>query len=314
MEKGTDIAILSKMKTEIQELKEAVQDNASKEDVCLFRLEDYCNSLKGAIVNSTLNLPSISSFRFYLSKLKEQDNIEYILGLLHECWILAYPDKMFESTYKDNDAIKILENSLCKYSNDVYACNGSSSYDVVSEELNVPANVIVSSAYYRKLQKSEMLPLFREYLDMLYGVVHTIYNYKGLSIGKDFIPVCSLQVALNREQLFSLFAAIASAGFMVNDSVTRHSFLSLFSNTLHITGKKIKWLDRNEKNNQPSVASLYVMFSAMKVEMNAYNKKIICKLFNDADDKPISPESLKPRKESQTLSKVRTLVDDICKN
>ena len=68
-------------------------------------------------------------------------------------------------------------------------------------------------------------------------------------------------------------------------------------------------MDVNKKNNQPSIASLYAMFSAMGVEMNIHNKNIICKLFNDANNEPISPESLKPRKESDRLLKIKFIVD-----
>lgn len=311
MEKGIELTALSKMKAEIQQLKEEVQGNASKEDIYLFRLEDYCNSLRGAIINSTLNLPSMSSFRFYFFKLKELSNIEYILGLLHECWVLLHPTMMFNSIYKDSDPIKILENSLCKYSDNKSACYDNS-YDIVSEELNSSTNIIIASAYFRKIQESKDLSLFCEYLDELYKMVKSSCKNNEISIEQGFIPVSCLKVRLNRNQLQLIFERIAAEGFMANDDATKHSFLSLFSNTLHTTAKKIIWLDVNKKNNQPSVASLYTMFSALGVDMNIHSKEIICRLFNDANNNPISPESLKPRKDSDTLLQIRSIVREIC--
>lgn len=317
MEKGTDSARLDKIKAEIQSLREEMQNKVCREELYVFRLEDYCNSLKYGIINNGLNLPSISSFTFYFSKLKASGNIEYILNLLHECWILAHPDKMFEPIYKYNNPIKTLEKSLCKYSKDESIPDEDSiphddfgSYDVVSEELNASINTSIARIYYGKVCKNKtQLYLYREYLDELYKAICGICNDNEISIEKGFIAKCCLKVALGRNQLLSLFEDIASEGFVMDDKATRNSFLSLFSNTIHTTNKKIIWLDVNKKNGQPSIASLYVMFSAMGIEMNIHNKSIICKLFNDANNKPISPESLKPRKESDTLLKIKSLVD-----
>lgn len=305
MEQGSVLVELKKMKSELQSLIVEMQGKASKEDLFVFRLEDSCNCLKSAVINSTLNLPSISSFRFYFSKLKSTENIEYILGLLHECWILTHPDKMFDSSYKDDDPIAILENSLCKYSD-------NSSYDVVSEEMNTPINIVIADTYYRKVQENEMLYLFREYLGEVYKAVNDAYNGYDFIIEKGFMPVCCLKVALSREQLRLLFSKVSQAGFMKDDEATCYSFLSLFSNTLHSSYGKIIWLDRNEKNNQPAVASLYAMFSAMGVVMNKYNKNIICKHFNDANNNPISPDSLKDRKDSSTLQKIKKIIAACC--
>lgn len=311
MEKGTDSTRLDKIKAEIQSLREEMQNKVCREELYIFRLEDYCNSLKYGIINNGLNLPSISSFTFYFSKLKASGNIEYILNLLRECWILAHPDKMFESTYKYNDQIKILEKSLCKYTKDESIPNDDfGSYDVVSEELNASINTSIARIYYSKVCKNKkQLYLYREYLDELYKTICGICNNNEVLIEKGFIAMCRLKVTFGRNQLLSLFKDIASEGFVMDDKVTRNSFLSLFSNTIHTANKKIIWLDVNKKNNQPSIASLYAMFSAMGVEMNIHNKNIICKLFNDANNEPISPESLKPRKESDRLLKIKFIVD-----
>lgn len=311
MEKNSDLfkSDLVKIKNELQSLKEEVQANASKEDIYLFKVEDYCNSIRNAIIGCPLKLPEISSFEFYLPKLKEQANIEYILGLLHNCWRLTHPDTMFNAPLKDEDPTKMLDKSLSKYTGGY-----STQYDMVPEELNTPINIIIASFYYRKAKKNEMLNFFREYIKELHKKTKRIYEKWGLTVSDTFIPVRCLEVELSKEQLLSLFNAIASEGFMNNDEDTKHTFLSLFSNTLHTADKKIIWHDINKKNNQPSIASLYTMFSAMGVDMNSHNKTIICKLFNDANNEPILPENLKPRKESQTLHTIRTIVENIRPN
>ena len=53
------------------------------------------------------------------------------------------------------------------------------------------------------------------------------------------------------------------------------------------------------------------MFSAIEVDMNIRNKNIICKFFNDANNNPISPESLKPRNDSKNLQNIKNIVADI---
>ena len=77
MEKGTDSTRLDKIKAEIQSLREEMQNKVCREELYIFRLEDYCNSLKYGIINNGLNLPSISSFTFYFSKLKASGNIAW---------------------------------------------------------------------------------------------------------------------------------------------------------------------------------------------------------------------------------------------
>lgn len=315
MEKNSDLlkSDLLKIRSELQSLKEEMQANASKEDIYLFKIEDYCNSIRNAIIDCTLKLPDISSFKFYLSKLKEQANIEYILDLLHNCWLLVHPDKMFDAVHKDGDPIEMLDKSLSKYTGN-HLTKYEDPYDMVSEELDAPMNIAIASFYYRKVQDNNMLHFFREYIDELHKKTKIIYENCGLTVSDNFVPVRCLKVELSREQLHSLFQAVASEGFMSNNEATRHTFLSLFSNTLHTADEKIIWHDINNKNNRPSIASLYTMFSAMGVDMNIHNKTIICRLFNDANNKPILPENLKPRKESDTLQSIRFIVEKICKN
>ena len=315
MEKNSDIFRhdLLKIKDELQSLKEKIQTNVNKEDIYLFKIEDYCNSIRNAIIDCTLNLPDISSFEFYLSKLKEQANIEYILSLLHHCWLLVNPDRMFNAPHKDEDPEKILEKSLSKYTGD-HLSKYDESYDMVSKELDASVKITIASFYYRKVKENEMLHFFREYIDELHKKIKNIYEHWGLTIRNDFIPIRCLQVELSRNQLQALFKAVALKEYMTNDKVTENTFLSLFSNTLHTTDKKIIWRDINTKNNRPSIASLYVMFAAMGIDMNLQNKTIICKFFNDAKNEPILPDELKPRKESDPLRKLRSIVEDICKN
>lgn len=315
MEKNSEILRpdLLKIKDELQSLKEKMQTNASKEDIYLFKIEDYCNSIRNAIINCTLNLPDISSFEFYLSRLKEQANIEYILRLLHHCWLLVNPDRMFDAAHKDEDPNKMLEKALSKYTGDqLFKYDGS--YNMVSKELDAPVKIIIADFYYRKVKENKMLHFFREYIDELHKKTKNIYEHWGLTIRNDFIPIRCLQVELSRNQLQTLFQAVALEGFMTNDEATENTFLSLFSNTLHTADKKIIWHDINKKNNRPSIASLYVMFATMGIDMNLQNKAIICKIFNDADNKPILPENLKPRKESDTLRGIISIVKNICKN
>lgn len=312
MKKEIEPTDRGKTKTEMQELKKEIQNNASKEDLYLFRLEDYCNSLRDAIINCTLNLPSRTSFRFYLSKLGELGNIEYILELLHECWILTHPSKMFDSVYKDKDLDKILDNSLSKYIDpSTDSARYDDSYDVVSEELNAPTNFTIANVYYRKIKENGMIHLFREYLDELYKMINSLYKDKDFWVEEGFVPKSYLKVALSRNQLQSIFERIAAAGFIADDKATKHSFLSLFSNTLHTPDQKIIWLERNKKNNKPSIASLYVLFYTMKGDVNSYDKKIICNFFHDANNVPISPEKLKLRGDSSILQRIKSIVGEI---
>lgn len=306
MEKGIESTKIYNIKSEIQALREEIRNTENHEELYVFRLENYCNDLRNGIIDDNLNLPSIHSFVFYFSKLKEIGNLEYILNLLHECWILAHPSQMLEPTYKDDlneNLEKIFYNSTSE---------SSGGYNIHSEELNPPVNNTLVSVYSNHIiNNNKKLYFYCNYIEELYKAIKSVCDKLEFSINECFIPKYSLHVKLSREQLLMLFEKLASKGYMKDDEETRYSFLALFENTLHTTSRKIVWLDSNKKNKEPSIASLYAMFSAIEVDMNIRNKNIICKFFNDANNNPISPESLKPRNDSKNLQNIKNIVADI---
>ncbi len=302
---------LQNLKDEVKLLKEQIGLNASKEDIFVFRLEGYCNELKTAIVDFTLKIPSQSSFVFYLGKLNDRDSIEYILGLLHYCWILAHPTKLYDSIYKSEDPMEMLDKSLNKFGGNEKHTSYGDDYDFVTSELDANHNSFLSNDHYSNSQKQEnqmLLYGYKEYLERLYSLIKPVCEKHDIIIRKEFIVNRFFVTRLNKSQIDAVFIAVSRQGYMSKDKETRSEFLALFDCTCHVPNKKIIWHDVNEKNKQPAIASLYTMFQTMGVEMNAANKKTICQYFNDANNKPILPDSLKPRNSSCKLADIEMAV------
>lgn len=302
---------LQNLKDEVKLLKEQIRLNASKEDIFVFRLEGYCNELKTAIVDFTLKIPSQSSFEYYLNKLNDRDSIEYILELLHYCWILAHPMKLYDSIYKSEDPMEMLDKALNKFGGNEKHTSGGGDYDLVTSELGTNYNSFLSNDHYSNSQKLEnkmLLYGYKEYLERLYSLIKPVCERHNIIIRKEFIVNRSLVTGLNRSQIDAVFTAVSRQGYMSKDKETRSDFLALFDCTCHVPNKKIIWHDVNEKNKQPAIASLYTMFHTMGVEMNAANKETICQHFNDANNNPILPDSLKPRNSSWKLEDIEMAV------
>lgn len=272
-------------------------------------LENHCTILRHAIINGELDLPNTSSFHFYFSKLKNQVNIDYIFSLLHECWILAHPDHLFNSELKDDDVEVLLNKSLSKYSS-------QSNSHVFTEDYDSPKNIVIASAYYRKISARKYGSVYHEYLRELRIILINIFKDRNFSLTESFMPFEYLQVSLDRGQLDKLFNDLSSGKnkYLNNDKKTKQTFLAIFESSLLVGSQKIQWMDINPKNSMPSISSLYTLFHALKVDMNLRNKSIICRFFNDANNNPISPESLKARADSSNLQNIRNIVNNICNN
>lgn len=310
---------LSLIKAEIKKLRNDIQaghkslkdETASKEDVYVFRLEDYCYSLRNSIVDLSLKLPSYSSFKYYFNKLQQKEDIQYILELLHQCWTLVYPDTLFNAPLKNED----LDDALCKFTGNQQHRYGNS-YDLVTTELNGISNLYLAEAYYKRMQHARkvgdeqklLLIGLQEFMSGLHQLILPVCARHNIFVREDFTIGGSLHVALNKEQLCTIFKAVAKNGYMYDNEDTQRNFLALFDNTLPAPQNRIMWLDRNKKNKQPSIASLYVMFQAMGVEMNIANKEVISHHYLDASGEQIVAENLKSRNSSGNLSTIESLV------
>lgn len=277
-------------------------------------LENYCTILRNSIIYGKLELPNTTSFQFYFSKLKDRGNIDYLFSLLHECWILANPNLLFDSELKDYNQEVLLDMSLSEYSNNVNSNNYNSQSNI--EDYNSPKNIIIANAFYREISKRKSNSVYLEYLKELRAIIINIFKDRKISLTESFMPFEYLQVSLNREQLDNLFETLSSDknNYLKNDKETKQTFLAIFANSLLVGSKKIQWMDLNPKNNMPSISSLYTLFDALNVKMDSRNKSIICHFFNDAKNNPISPESLKSRNESENLRNIRNIVNSIYNN
>ena len=62
-----------------------------KSDLCMYKLESLCYRLKCAIIDHSLKLPSLVSFRYYLDGISSETELGVLVEMLHDCWIYAFP-------------------------------------------------------------------------------------------------------------------------------------------------------------------------------------------------------------------------------
>ena len=58
-----------------------------KSDLCMYKLESLCYRLKCAIIDHSLKLPSLASFRYYLDGIASETELGVVVEMLHDCWM-----------------------------------------------------------------------------------------------------------------------------------------------------------------------------------------------------------------------------------
>lgn len=289
--------------SELEKLNNAVkkQNEDSKEEQYVMRLEDLCFSLRCAIVDLSLKFPDLTTFERYLSRLSNTYDLIYIVGLLHRCWVYIYPFCLFDRPMKSRlDIEAALDQALCKYSRE-----GIHGYDFVKEEMEKHNFTILDTI--REIQKPEVInkrkSAYREYMKGLYNITNAVCEKKHIRLNEDFTLQEALTTKLTPEQIRAVFDVIVKNGKMSSNEDTRSTFMSIFDSTINVTEGKILWLDV-AKSHTPNYSTLYVLFKTMGVEMTNFNKAVICKFFKvkDIDGKeiPIHPEKLKSRKKKSS--------------
>ncbi len=276
-----------------------------KHQIIIDKLENYCIMLKSAIIELSLNVPSLIYFEHYLKELEKEDNKEkdfiYLMHLLHECALFFYPSSLFERPVGKLDVSDL----------DKIFTNHSNFISMKDETLrgNFSGLTIMHYNAVKQLD-SQIQQVYKDYIKGL----HRICQDFGMKIGMDITELFivrprKLEVPnLTLDQIDRVFKAVATDGKMKSDQQTAIDFRSLFSQSITEVENKIQWLDVS-KNGLPNYSSLYILFETLGVDMNENNKKVICDAFC-TNEEPISLGQLRSRayNNSKANSEFVTLV------
>lgn len=299
---------------QVTDIAKNVVKNVVEKDVMqvlyVLKLEDLCYKLKRAIIDKECMLPEKISIERYLHRLMKVDDIIYIMNLLHECWLYAYPAFHFDCQPKDSMSQEdMLDKALNKFkhielsddeggnkSNDVKV----SDYDFVKNEVDkhgIGASHIINYNKFVSLPKERKEECL-DYLDSLWNIAKVVCDKKKIKIGTGFIVNYFLITPLTPNQIKAVFNAVSQKGCMNGDNDTESTFLAMFNQTTNAVEKKIIWLETT-KSKAPNYAMIYTMFETMGVNMTEFDKIIICRFIRTTEG-DIKTEQLKTRKSNQS--------------
>lgn len=277
----------------------------------LSKLEDCCYRLRDAIIDVSLKFPEICTFKRYIDKIFVYDDLVYVTKLLHKCWCFAHPHYLTNTVSKNLSDNEMLEMALSKFK------HGASheGTGLLTEELDKTMNPLIS-AYIRKRVGSNFMALcYDEYLKNLHGIVEDKFKTmkKGVDLLDSFIVNRHLHSSKNLtvKQLSSAFDVFAKQFSCCQDTDKNRSvFLSLFDVSYHVDEGEIFWEDLGSAKGQlPSIASIYTIFDTLGIELNQFNKEIICEHICYGNGN-INPEQIKPRN-TDKQNKLRKAIEAV---
>ncbi len=283
---------IDRLRTEIAEIKrqnmEIKRQNIEiKSQNIIDKLENFCTMLKSAIIELSLNVPSLVYFERYMKKIEEKDDFIYVISLLHECVIFLYPSSLFLRPVKRLDLSDLFDSSDSATNDKIPSIKEETLRD------NYSGLTILHHNAFNHLD-SNIQQVYKKYVNGLQKTCQDISNKFGIHISNMFTIEYVLKVDnLNLEIIDRVFDAVAKEGKMKNDNQTKIDFRSLFPESEIAIENQIQWMDVS-KNGGPNYSSLYILFETLGVSMNDYNKKVICNVFTTKDGS-IAVEQLRSR-------------------
>ncbi len=274
--------------------------NQNQNDIYLLRTEELCYALRDAMIDFSLKCPDLSSFERYLGLLTNEEDLQYIIKLLHECWLFVNPYYLFNGLPKNLPQEELIELALSKYGSPE-----ARGFDYL-KEANTPNFNPLLLAYYQSYNDEPKYQLaYEDYMKELFLLTKNICGAKGLTVCEGFVIDYYLTCNISYPKQESVYNMAVGDELFDDTKDNRHTFLSLFRTSPEEPKGQIRWMVKNEKNERPSYATLYVFFEAIGVDMHSRREKeVICKHFLDCSGQPIKVEQLKRREPSHELQKL----------
>ena len=258
--------------------------------IYVLRAEELCYALRDALIDFSLKYPSHSTFERYLGLITDEGDLKYIIKLLHECWLFANPYYLFNGLLKDPSAPEMIERVLSTYSN---------GFDYLKEAFTPGINHLWIEHYNNYVKSPEKQLAYEDYLNELFRLTENICQARDIKLREGFVIDNDLGCNISYSEQERVYDMAVENKLFDDTKGNRQTFFSLFSTSPEEPRGQIRWMVKNEKNEDPSYATLYEFFEAIGVDMHSRREKeIICKHFLDCYGQPIKVNQLKFRKPS----------------
>ena len=259
---------------------------AEKSDLCMYKLESLCYRLKCAIIDHSLKLPSLVSFRYYLDGISSETELGVVVEMLHDCWMYAYPTSMYDKSLKSGclwtdvlvGATKVLDE------NDYI--------DVL--HLRYASEFNTNDKSNPKRRSSED---YEKYFVKLYHIVNDRCLNFGLRIDGRFLITRFMPTDLSMDALKDIYQYLVSKKDIEPNK--EDVFLAIFSASVIALSQKLRWT-RGTKSGYTNYSCLFILMRTLaskNVDDNEV-KSVITSVFCEGDGKTIDVSKLKKRGES----------------
>ena len=256
-----------------------------KSDLCMYKLESLCYRLKCTIIDHSLKLPSLASFRYYLDGIASETELGVVVEMLHDCWMYAYPTSMFDRSLKSGcswtdvlvGATKVLDE------NDYI--------DVLHLRYAAEFNLDKSNPKRRDFEDYE------KYFVKLYHIVNDRCSGFGLRIDGRFMLTRVMPTDLSMAALKGIYQYLVSKKDIEPNKEA--VFLAIFSSSVIALSQTLRWM-RTTKSGLTNYSCLFILMRTLaskNVDDNEV-KSVITSVFCEGDGKTIDVSKLKKRGES----------------
>ncbi len=274
--------------------------------IYVLRAEELCYALRDALIDFSLKYPSHSTFERYLGLITDEGDLQYIIKLLHKCWIFIHPDYLFNGFPRNLEQEEFLELVLSKYNS-----SGTSGFDYLKEAFTPSINPLLL-AYYNSYNNMPQYQLaYTDYMKELFRLTENICKERGIKLSEGFVINNSFTCKIPYPELKRVYDMAVENKLFEDTKENRHTFLSLFPTSPEVPMGQIRWMVKNEKKEGPSYASLYVFLESIGVNMHSRREKeVICNHFLDCYGQRIKMEQLKRRESSHKLQDLAKKVEE----
>ena len=259
-----------------------------KSDLCMYKLESLCYRLKCAIIDHSLKLPSLVSFRYYLDGISSETELGVVVEMLHDCWIYAFPIYMFDKPLKAGRSL-----------DDIFR---ASAHDFDENDyISSPLHLSYAKEYAlgNKTRAQSRVPEdYARYLHRLYLMVNAQCLKHNLRIDARFMLAPLMPTDLSVVVLKNVYQYLVDRKYIEPNKES--DFIAIFSASVVALPEKLRWTYLT-KSKLPNYSCLYSLMStlASNTVSDEHVKSLIASVFCNGDGTSIDVSSFKKRKPSE---------------
>lgn len=285
IEESKIVSRLNRQQDLLQDMLDGQSGFMRKTDLCMYKLESLCYRLKCAIIDHSLKLPSLVSFRYYLDGIASESELSMVVEMLHDCWMYAFPTSMFDKAIKPGSTLA-----------DIFRANVK---DFDENDYTNPLHLAYAKDFVSVGNQSQSRTHddYRLYFDKLNYIVSDRCLKCGLRIDERFMLTRFMLTDLSMAALKDIYQYLVSQKDIEPNK--EDIFLAIFSASVIALSQKLRWT-RRTKSGFTNYSCLFILMRTLaskNVDDNEV-KSVITSVFCEGDGKTIDVSKLKKRGES----------------